>query len=310
MTMIYRDYYKDLGIEPTATPAEIKKAYRRLAVKYHPDKNRGEKTAEDRFKVISEANEVLSDPAKRRKYDQFGAEWKHYEAAGAEPGGFDWGKYANSQGGQTRRMSREDFDATFADEGVGDLFELLFGRRGGQHPGRKGVAVKGEDLNAETTLTLEEAYHGTTRLIRLNRQTIKVTIAPGVADGQMLRIPGKGGQGLGGGPNGNLYLTVAIAPHPDFRRTGNDLHRELPVDLYTAVLGGTTPVTTLKGSVAVHIPKGTPNGKELRLRGMGMPISARKHESGNLFLRVNIVLPEHLNDQEMEMFRTLAALHH
>ncbi|MCX6150322.1 MAG: J domain-containing protein [Ignavibacteriales bacterium] len=185
---------------------------------------------------------------------------------------------------------------------------MLFGQRSGQSQGRWSVTVKGEDLETETTLSLEEAYHYTTRLIRLNGQTIKVTIKPGVADRQMLRIPGKGGVGLNGGPNGNLYLTVKIAPHPELQRIGNDLHSNLPLELYTALLGGKTQIKTLKGKVTINIPKGMPNGKELRLRGLGMPIYAKKNEFGNLLVRVDIVLPENLSEQEMGMFRELAVL--
>jgi curved DNA-binding protein len=304
--MIYKDYYKDLGVEKTATPAEIKKAYRRLALKYHPDKNSGDKSAEERFKVISEANEVLSDPAKRKKYDQFGAEWKHYEEAGAQPGGFDWSKYAS--GGQTHRTGTHEFETESGDVGIDDLFEMLFGQRSGQRRGRRSVAVKGEDLETETTLSLEEAYHGTTRLIRLNGQTIRVTITPGVADQQMLRIAGKGRAGASGGPNGDLYLTVKIATHPEFQRMVNDLHCVLRVELYTAVLGGKTQIKTLKGKVTVDIPKGTPNGKELRLRGLGMPVYAKKSECGNLLVKIDIVLPEHLSEEEINLFGKLAAL--
>jgi curved DNA-binding protein len=196
----------------------------------------------------------------------------------------------------------------FADEDVNDLFEMLFGQHSGQRRGRRSVVVKGEDLKTETTISLEEAYHGTTRLIKLNGQTIKVTIKPGVFDGQMLRIAGKGGIGLGGGPNGDLYLNVRIVPHPEIHRDGNDLHRDIPVELYTAVLGGKTQIKTVKGKVTVNIPKGTPNGKELRLRGLGMPVYAKKNEFGNLLVKIEIVLPENLSDEEIELFRKLAAL--
>jgi curved DNA-binding protein len=306
--MIYKDYYKVLGVGKTATPGEIKKAYRALANKFHPDKTKGDKAAEEKFKDINEANEVLSDPVKRKKYDQFGADWKHYEEAGAQPGGFDWSKYASGHGGQTNRTSMHDSDAMFTDEGVNDLFEMLFGQRSGQRQERRSVVIKGEDLETETTLSLEETYHGTARLIQLNGQTIKVTIKPGVADRQMLRIAGKGGGGLSGGPNGDLYLTVKIAPHPEFHRKGNDLHCDLPVELYTAVLGGKTQIKTLKGKVTVNIPKGTPNGKELTLRGLGMPVYAKKNEFGNLLVKVDIVLPEHLSEEEIVLFGKLAAL--
>jgi curved DNA-binding protein len=307
--MIYKDYYRELGVEKTATPAEVKKAYRKLAVKYHPDKNRGDTSAEERFKVISEANEVLSDPEKRQKYDRFGAEWKHYEEAGAPPGGFDWSKYTSASGGQTRPTSTHETDTVFSDVCIDDLFEILFGQRSGQPQGRQRVAIKGENLETQTTLSLEEAYRGTTRLIRLNGQTIKVTIKPGVADQQLLRIAGKGGGGRSGGPNGDLYLTVRIAPHPEFHLKGNDLHCDLPVELYTAVLGGETQIRTLKGNVTVSIPKGTPNGKELRLRELGMPVYTTKNRFGNLLLKVDIMLPEHLSEEELSLFRKLAALH-
>lgn len=306
--MTYKDYYKDLGVGKTATPAEIKKAYRTLAQKYHPDKTKGDKAAEEKFKDINEANEVLSDPVKRKKYDQFGADWKHYEEAGAQPGGFDWSKYAAGRGGQTRRTSPYDSDTMFNDEGVNDLFEMLFGQRSGRQRGRGSVYIKGEDLETETILSLEEAYHGATRLIHLNGQTIKVTIKPGVADQQTLRIPGKGRGGLGGGPAGDLYLNVKIAPHPEFQRKGNDLHRNLPVELYTAVLGGKTQINTLKGGVTVTIPKGTPNGKELRLQGLGMPVYGKKNEFGNLLVKIDILLPENLGEAELDLFRKLAAL--
>jgi curved DNA-binding protein len=306
--MTYKDYYKDLGVGKAATLAEIKKAYRTLAKKYHPDRTKGDKASEEKFKEINEANEVLSDPVKRKKYDQFGADWKHYEEAGAQPGGFDWSKYASGSGGQAHQTSTYGSDAMFSDEGVDDLFEMLFGQRSGQQRGRRSVVIKGEDIETETTLSFEEAYHGATRLIQLNGQTIKVTIKPGVADQQRLRIAGKGGGGLSGGQNGDLYLTVKIAPHPEYRRKGNDLHRDLPVELYTAVLGGKAQIKTLKGRVTVNIPKGTPNGKELRLRGLGMPVYAKKNEYGNLLVKVDILLPEHLSEEEIGLFRKLAAL--
>jgi curved DNA-binding protein len=305
--MIYKDYYKVLGVGKTATPGEIKKAYRALAKKYHPDKTKGDKGAEEKFKDINEANEVLSDPEKRKKYDQFGADWKHYEEAGAQPGGFDWSKYT-SGGGQTHRTNTQASDTMFADEGVNDLFEMLFGQRGGQRPGRRSVDIKGEDLEAETTLSLEEAYHGTTRLIQLGGQTIKVTIKPGATDNQMLRIPGKGAGGLSGGPNGDLYLTVKIAPHPEFQRKGTDLRCDFPVDLYTAILGGKAQIKTLKGKVTVNIPKGTSNGKELRLRGLGMPVYGKKGKFGDLLVKIDVGLPEHLSEEETDLFTKLAAL--
>jgi curved DNA-binding protein len=305
--MTYKDYYKDLGVGKNATPAEIKKAYRALANKYHPDKAKGNKAFEEKFKEINEANEVLSDPVKRKKYDQFGADWKHYEEAGAQPGGFDWSKYA-SAGAQSHRTGAQESGTMFTEEGMGDFFEMLFGQQRGRRPGRRGVVIKGEDLETETTLSLEEAYHGAERLIQLNHQTIKVTIKPGVADRQMLRISGKGGSGSSGGPNGDLYLTVKISPHPAYQRRGSDLHRDIPVELYTAILGGKTEINTLKGKVKVNIPKGTPNGKELRLQGLGMPVYGKKNKFGDMMVKVEIVLPENHTEEELALFAKLAAL--
>lgn len=205
-------------------------------------------------------------------------------------------------------MSQEEFDEMFGDQGVGDLFELLFGQRSASRRGRRSAAMQGEDLNGETTLTLEEAYHGTTRLIGIDGLTIRVTIKPGIADGQVLRIAGKGGPGMGGAPNGDLYLTIRIPPHPEYRREGDDLHVDMLVDLYTVVLGGKAQVHTFKGPVKVNIPKGTQNGTVLRLRGLGMPVHGKRSEYGNLFVRVVIQVPDHLSDQELDLFKKLASL--
>jgi len=306
--MIYKDYYKTLGVGNSATPAEIKKAYRSLANKYHPDKAKGNKSFEEKFKEINEANEVLSDPVKRKKYDQFGAEWKQYEGAGAKPGGFDWSKYAGDQSGATHRSAYHESGAGFSDESVNDLFEMLFGQRSGRPQGRRSAAAKGDDIETETTVTLEEAYRGAARLFQINGETIKVSIKPGVSDKQVLRIAGKGGLGKGGGPNGDIYLTIHITQHSIFRRSGDDLQCNMPVALYTALLGGKTPINTLEKKVTINIPKGTQNGKELRLLGLGMPVYGKKNEWGNLMVKVDIVLPEHLTDEELELINTLSAL--
>ena len=305
--MTYKDYYKELGVSKTATPAEIKKAYRTLANKYHPDKNGGDKSAEERFKVISEANEVLRDPAKRKKYDQFGSDWKHYEEAGAKPGGFDWSKYSSGRGEQTNHQGQQGSYRTFNDDVDYDLFEMLFGQHNSQSKSKRSV-VKGRDLEAEAIITLEEAYNGTTRLLQLEGQTIKISIKPGIANEQRLKISGKGSNGLRGGPKGDLFISIKIAQHNQFQRVYNDLHSSLPVDLYVAVLGGKTQFKSLKGKVTVNIPEGTQNGIELRLRGLGMPHYSQKNEFGDLFLRVNIVLPVNLNTEEIELFKKLSLL--
>jgi curved DNA-binding protein len=303
-----KDYYKVLGVSQTATDSEIKKAYRKLAVSYHPDKTKGDKVANDKFMEINEANQVLGDTEKRKKYDQFGADRKHYEQAGAQQGGFDWSKYANSGSTQNSQMSSEEFEAMFGSGSDVDMFDLLFGARNGKRQGRRSSMRKGDDLTAVTTLSLEEAYHGATRLIQLDGQTIKVTIPQGIADEQVLRVAAQGMSGFNGGTKGDLYLTVKIALHPEFHRKGNDLHRVFPVDLYTAVLGGVALVKTLKGAVKVDIPKETPNHKELRLRGLGMPVFGKKDVYGNLFVSVDIKMVDHLTEQEIDLFEKLSAL--
>lgn len=305
--MKYKDYYADLGVSRTASPAEIKKAYRALAKKHHPDKSAEAGRGEDRFKEINEANEVLSDPVKRQKYDQFGIDWKRFEDAGSQPGGFDWSKYATGGGDRSHSMGPDPAGTAFADGGVDDLFELLFGQQSGERRRWRSSAFRGEDLETETILSLEEAYHGSTRLITLNDQTIKVTIRPGIADQQVLRIAGKGGSGMNGGPGGDLFLKIRIARDPSFRREGNDLHAVLPVALYDAVLGGKTQIQTMKGSVTVTLPRGTLNGKVLRLRGVGMPVYGKKGRFGNLMATVDVVLPTQLNELELGLFGQLAA---
>jgi curved DNA-binding protein len=305
--MIHSDYYKVLGVEKAATSAEIKKAYRALANKYHPDKTKGDKEAVEKFKDINEANQVLSDPVKRKKYDQFGVDWHRYEA-GTKTGGFDWSKNTQNRGGPTHRTDKHEPDAAFSNEEVDGLFEMLFRQRSDQQRTRRRAVIKGENLETEIIISLEEAYNGTTRLIRLNDETINVKIKPGIADRQLLRIAGRGEDGLSGGAKGDLYITVKITPHLEFHRNGNDIYRDLTIRLYTAVLGGKTQVDTMKGKVKVNIPKGTPNGKLLKLKGLGMPVYGMKNEYGNLFVKVDIRLPDHLSEQEFDLFKKLAAL--
>ncbi|MCX6120534.1 MAG: J domain-containing protein [Ignavibacteriales bacterium] len=306
--MTYKDYYKILGVGKTATQDEIKKAYRKLANKYHPDKTKGDKAAEEKFKDINEANGILSDPVKRKKYDQFGADWKQYEEAGQQPGGFDWSKYTGGRGGREHTMSQEEFSAMFGEEGLGNIFESIFGQQSGGKGGRRSRASKGEDFEAETTLTLEEAYHGSERLLKIHDQTIKITMKPGIADGQVLRVAGKGGRGSNGGPNGDLYITIRVAPHAEFQRRGNDLYCDRPVELYTAMLGGKARIKTIKGTVDVDITRETHNGKVLRLLGLGMPVYGTKNEFGNMYVTVVIQLPDHLSEREIELFKQLSSL--
>jgi curved DNA-binding protein len=304
--MDYKDYYKILGIGKNATTDEIRKAYRKLATKYHPDKNPGDKNAEAKFKEINEAKQVLSDPEKRKMYDKFGADWKHYKDTG-ERGDFDWSKYPRQDSGQERTyyyQGRGDFDDIFGNEGFSDFFQTLFGKgfRGSQ-TGYSRIQ-RGEDLRSELSITLEEAYHGTSRIFELQNQKIKLNIKPGIADNQILKLAGKGAPGYNNNPSGDLYITVKITPNNRFRREGTNLYYDLLIDIYKAILGGKVVVPTLAGRIKVDVPRGTQNGKLLRLNGQGMPIS-NDNKKGDLFVKVLVQIPVNLTNKEYEMFKKL-----
>lgn len=296
--MEYKDYYKTLGVERNATADEIKKKYRKLALKYHPDKNQGNKEAEDKFKEISEAYDVLGDAEKRKKYDQLGSNWKQYEQHGF--------------GGQTSD-AWQNFGGTsgFGGGEFSDFFEMFFGQSaGGQRSGRWSSSQqsrprKGKDLSANLTLTLLEAYQGSQRLLNLADNTIKININAGVKDGQTLRVKGKGNPGMNGGEAGDLLLKININPDGDYIRDGDDLTKTVLVDVYTAILGGKINVNTLKGSINVPIKPGTQNNSILRLKEMGMPHYGKKG-FGNLLLKIQLVLPNHISDKERELIQQAA----
>lgn len=307
--MEFKDYYALLGIRKNASTEEIRKAYRRLATKYHPDKNPGDKTAENKFKEINEAKEVLTDPKKRKLYDQFGKDWKHYQAAGAK-GDFDWSKYARPSGGKTYTYQSDagDFGDLFGSSGFSDFFETLFGGRTASYQQNRSSRIKGQDRNADITISLEEAYHGTKRRISLNGQTINLNIKPGIQDGQRLRLGGKGSPGRGGGATGDLFLTIKTAHHSRFQRQGNDLYITVQVDLYTAILGGKVEVSTLNDNIKIDIPKETKNGKTLRLKGMGMPLYNHPGQYGDLYVKISVTIPDNLSKKERDLFQQLREL--
>lgn len=319
--MEYKDYYKILGLTKTASQDEIKQGYRKLAVKYHPDKNHGNKESEEKFKEIGEAYEVLKDPEKRKKYDKLGVNWKQYEQAGAN-GGFDYAQWASGQtdtrtSGQGGRRTRgyEDWQ-TGGQEGFeggdfSDFFNTFFsgGYGGGaRYTNARDIPRKGQDYQTDLSISLADAYHGTDAMLSVDGESIKATIPPGVRDGQVLRIRGKGGKGSGGQESGHIYMKVTILPDPAIGRKGNDLHSSVQVPLYTAVLGGKIPVATMKGTVNITIPKGSQNGKVLRIKGLGMPVFGKKAEFGDLYATIEIDLPQHLNDEELALFQKLANL--
>ncbi len=308
--MEFKDYYKILGVNKNSTQDDIKKAYRQLAKKYHPDRNPGDKQAEEKFKEISEANEVLSDPEKRKKYDQLGANWKQYQTSGGNNAN-DWFSQFNSGGGRSSyNFSSGNFGDIFGGGGFSDFFESFFG--GGFETknrfSRKSQPRKGKDFDAVLNITLEEAFSGTEREFSVGGKRLKLKIIPGTEQGKRLRLKGQGGASSSGGEQGDLYITINIDEHPYYKRTGNDLFYNLDVDIYTAILGGKKSIKTLDGkTINIMIPKGTNNGTMLRMKNLGMQIPDKK-ERGDLFVKVNLTIPQNLTSEEISLFEKLSKL--
>jgi curved DNA-binding protein len=303
--MANKDYYRILGVSRDASQDAIKKAYRSLAIKHHPDKNPGNKEAVRRFHEINEAHEVLSDADKRQKYDQFGADWQQYQAA--EAAGFGGRSYGR---GGSRHESSFDFGDLFGGGDQGDFFESVFGGSMGSRGRHARRPRKGEDITAEATITLQEAFAGTARMLQVNDETIRVNLKPGSANGQLLRIPGRGAPGRSGGADGDLLIRIMVTPDPVFERNGDDLRATIPVDLYTLLLGGKVKVRTLKGTVDLKIPAETQNGQIMKLGGMGMPIYGRPNEYGDLYVQLTVQLPGRLSANERELFERLREYQH
>lgn len=303
--MEYKDYYKTLGVEKTAGKDELKKQYRKLARKYHPDVNTTDKNAGAKFGEISEAYEVLSDDEKRRKYDAFGSDWEQHQNSG-QAGDFDWSKYAAQGSGQEApAQDWEDIFGNGAD--ASDFFRTIFGSGFGGREGAK-FPRKGQDLSAELTISLEEAYEGGVKILSLGDKNIRLTLKPGIWDRQKIKISGKGASGSNGGASGDLYITFLLQPHPEYRLEGKDLHMDLPLSIYSAMLGATLEVRTISGTFELKIPRETKNGTVLRLKGKGFPVYSKPGNHGDLFLRVVLQLPEKPTAKEKKLFRELAAL--
>lgn len=316
MAVDYKDYYKILGVSKNATEKEIRQAYRKLARKYHPDVNPDNKDAEEKFKEVNEANEVLSDPEKRKKYDELSDYYQRYgRAPGAEsPGWAEGGRQY-----QYRTVNEEDLRDIFGDQSpFSDFFETFFGSDFSPGTGRgapttsrgRARATRGQDIESPVEVTLAEAYKGATRVFELahtdgSTRRLEVKIPAGVDDGSRIRIPGQGAQGPAG--RGDLYLVVQILPHPGFTREGTTLRTKIEVPLAVAVLGGEAQVPTPDGRrLMLRIPAGTPNGKTFRLRGQGMPQLGHPEHRGDLYAEVSIKLPTHLNEEQRRLFEAFA----
>lgn len=287
--MNYKDYYKVLGVSKSASQDEIKKVYRKLAVKYHPDKNEGDTKAEARFKEITEAYEVLGNAENRQKYDQMGSNWKQYENMGNQGfGGF---------GGFGGRSSGSSGSGGFS-----DFFNSFFGSRFDEWSTGNSV-YKGKDLDANLPLSWDEAFNGTEKVLQAKKDRIKIKIKPGAYDGQKIRVKGKGGHAAGGGERGDLYITLQVASNPNYEQKGNDLYKTVTIDLYTAVLGGKVPVTTPTKTINVPIAPGTSSGKKLRLKGLGAPSSSGG--KGDFYVDIEIEVPTSLTEDQKRLFEQL-----
>ena len=313
--MQYQDYYKLLGVEKGATEKEIKSAYRKLARQYHPDMNPDDKTAEEKFKQINEAYEVLSDPAKRKKYDQLGADYHRWQQAGQNPGDFDWGQWMGGAPGQGgRRYTNVDLGDLFGGGGGGgfsDFFSQIFGGMGGAPgagyggftPQQRGPR-KGRDRTQDVEISLQEAFNGTTRLLSKDGQQRRIKIPAGSKTGTKVRFAGEGNVGHRGGQAGDLYLQIRVRDDPRYERKDDDLYTTVDVDLYTALLGGKVPVETFSGTVMLTIKPGTQNGLTVRLRGKGMPVLRKQGAHGDMYATVQVQLPK-LNRKQKELLKQM-----
>lgn len=295
--MDYKDYYKTLGVERKSSADEIRAAYRKLAMKYHPDKNPGDKKAEEKFKEINEAYEVLSDPEKRKMYDRLGSNYREYQRAGGSAGDYDWSQWmqGNPGAGNADRGRRSGFPE---DLDFGDFIQQMFS-------GATQNVRAPRDFEQGVEITLEEAYHGTTRVLQKSGQPdLEVKIPRGVKTGSKVRVRGHGGKNARG-QAGDLYLVVEVQPHAEYERKDEDLYRDVTVDTFTAMLGGETSVNTLAGTIAVKVPAGTSSGRRIRLRGRGMP-KLNGEEFGDLYLRVMVSVPHDLTEEERHQLEKMA----
>lgn len=305
--MEYKDYYKTLGVERNASAEDIKKAFRKLALQYHPDRNQGNKEAEEKFKDLNEAYEVLSDTEKRARYDQLGESYFRYQQGGGQPGGFNWSDWAAQPGAQGGR--RVPVDDIFGDMGgFSDFFQAIFGSAGGGMGGQPRTTVRQRamrPIEQPVQISFQEAWQGGERLVQIGDRRLQVKIPAGADTGTRVRMAGAGPAGPDG-RQGDIYLIIQVAPDSRFERRGADLYTDSEVDLYTAVLGGEATVVTPAGNVVLTIPPGTQPGQTFRLSGRGMPKLRNQQARGDLYARVKVSLPRQLNDQQRSLFQELA----
>lgn len=298
---MFIDYYKALGVDKNASQKDIKSAYRKLARKYHPDLNPNNPDAKKNFQQINEAHEVLSDPEKRKKYDQYGKDWQHSEEF--ERTQKQRQQYQHQYGNEGRSRSFTSME----DEGeFSDFFENLFGGSFRERQSR--VKFRGEDYNAELNLTLKDAYRTHKQELNVNGRKIRITIPAGIENGQTIKITGHGGQGMNGGPNGDLYIKFTIKNDPQFKRLDSDLHTTVELDLYTAVLGDEIIIDTLDGKIKLQVKPETQNGSKIKLKGKGFPVYKSKDLFGDLYVTYSVKIPENLSEREKTLFRELADL--
>ncbi len=295
--MAFIDYYKILGVDKKATDKDIKNAYRKLARKYHPDLNPNDEEANKKFQQLNEANEVLSDPEKRKKYDQYGENWQHGEAYEQARQQQQQGRQQYSYGGQ---------GGGFEDFGGGDFSDFFQSMFGGQGNAGRQSRYRGQDYNAQLQLNLTDTLESHKQTLTVNGKNIRITIPAGIENGQTIKIAGHGGPGVNGGPAGDLYIKFLVADDPRFKRQGSDLYRSIKLDLYTAVLGGEITAETLTGKVKVKVKPETQNGTKVKLKGKGLPVYKKADEFGDLYLTYDIQIPTNLTDHQKKLFEEIA----
>lgn len=306
--MDFIDYYSVLGVPKTASDADIKKAYRKLARKHHPDLNPNDTEANKKFQQINEANEVLSDPDKRKKYDQYGKDWQHadqFEQARREDARQQQRSRPQYAQGDTGEY---DFSDGFGGADFSDFFSSMFGQDAGSRGNRQQAKFRGQDYQAELHLNLKDAYTTHKQTMTVDGKTIRITVPAGIENGQKIKLAGYGAPGVNGGPAGDLYITFVIADDNRYKRKGNDLYVDEEIDLYTALLGGEKIIETLDGKVKLTVPAETQNGRKVRLKGKGFPVYKQDGAFGDLYVQWQVTLPTNLTDEQKDLFRKLASM--